>query len=138
MVLPLVPWTARNWHTFHLLQPLAPRYATDPGEPIPLGFQRWYRSWAIDFASTEEVYWNYDGTAIAMSDLPPRAFDSPAQRAATEQLLADYNATTSPTAALDARFNAIAQARKQHSPFATMSFCLRPDSPTCCSARERS
>ena len=63
VALPLVPWTARNWHTLHLIQPLAPRYATDPGEPIPLGFQRWYRSWAIDFASTEEVYWNYDGTA---------------------------------------------------------------------------
>lgn len=115
IVLPLIPWTVRNWHTFHLLQPLAPRYATDPGEPIPLGFQRWYRSWAVDFASTEEVYWNYDGTAIAMSDLPARAFDSPAQRAVTEQLITDYNATTSPTAALDARFNALAQARKQHS-----------------------
>ena len=115
VVLPLVPWAARNWHTFHLFQPLAPRYATDPGEPIPLGFQRWYRSWAIDFASTEEVYWNYDGTAIAMTDLPARAFDSPAQRAATAQLLADYNSTTSPTPALDARFGAIAQQRKQHS-----------------------
>ena len=115
VVLPLVPWTARNWHTFHLIQPLAPRYATDPGEAIPLGFQRWYRSWAIDFASTEEVYWNYDGTTIAVTDLPSRAFDSPAQRAQTEQLLADYNATTNPTPELDARFAALAEARKQHS-----------------------
>ena len=30
-----VPWTIRNWHTFHVFQPLAPRYATDPGETIP-------------------------------------------------------------------------------------------------------
>ena len=115
VMLPLVPWTARNWHTFHLLQPLAPRYATDPGESIPIGFQRWYRSWAIDFASTEEVYWNYDGTAIALTDLPTRAFDSPTQRAQTEQLLADYNATTNPTPQLDDRFAALAEARKQHS-----------------------
>ncbi len=116
VVLPLVPWTIRNWHTFHLFQPLAPRYATDPGEAIPLGFQRWYRSWAIDFASTEEVYWNYDGTAIALSDLPSRAFDSPRQQRETAQLLADYNVTTSPTSQLDARFAALAAERIRHSP----------------------
>ena len=117
VVLPLLPWTARNWHTFHLLQPLAPRYATDPGEPIPLGFQRWYRTWAIDFASTEEVYWNYDGTAIALSDLPSRAFDSPDQQRETAQLIADYNLTTNPTPHLDARFAAIAVERIRHNPF---------------------
>src|SRR5258708_3564663 len=47
VVLPLAPWAVRNWRTFHVLQPLAPRYATDPGEFVPLGFQRWYRTWAI-------------------------------------------------------------------------------------------
>ena len=31
-VLPFVAWTARNLHTFQVLQPLAPRYANDPGE----------------------------------------------------------------------------------------------------------
>ena len=116
VVVPFVPWTARNWHTFHLVQPLAPRYATDPGEAIPLGFQRWYRSWAIDFASTEEVYWNYDGTAIAFTDLPSRAFDSPEQKQQTLRLLNDYNVTTSPSLQLDARFQAIAQERIHHTP----------------------
>jgi len=75
VVLPLAPWAVRNWRTFHVVQPLAPRYATDPGEHIPLGFQRWYRTWAIDFASTDEVYWNYDGAPIWIGDLPARAFD---------------------------------------------------------------
>ena len=116
VLLPLVPWTARNWHTFHLFQPLAPRYATDPGEAIPFGFQRWYRTWAIDFASTEEIYWNYDGTAIALSDLPSRAFDSPAQQRETAQLISDYNLTTSPTPQLDARFAAIATERVRYNP----------------------
>ena len=50
--------------------------ATDPGELVPSGFNRWYRTWGIDFASTEEVYWNYDGDVIAMADMPARAFDS--------------------------------------------------------------
>ena len=35
---PLPLWAARNWHVFHVFQPLAPRLATDPGEtPIPAG-----------------------------------------------------------------------------------------------------
>ena len=29
---PFTAWTWRNWHVFHVVQPLAPRYATDPGE----------------------------------------------------------------------------------------------------------
>ncbi|HTD96515.1 MAG TPA: glycosyltransferase family 39 protein, partial [Edaphobacter sp.] len=93
VLLPLVPWTVRNWRTFHVIQPLAPRYATDPGETVPHGFQRWYRSWAIDFASTEDVYWNYDGAAVEISDVPIRAFDTDEQYARTEAILAEYNLT---------------------------------------------
>jgi 4-amino-4-deoxy-L-arabinose transferase-like glycosyltransferase len=111
VVLPFVPWAARNWHAFHVIQPLAPRSATDPGEHIPLGFQRWYRTWAIEFASNEYVYWNYDSSDIKITDLPTRAFDSPAQRAETAQLLADYNLTDSDSPAIDARFNALAAER---------------------------
>jgi hypothetical protein len=116
VVLPLVPWTVRNWRTFHVFQPLAPRYATDPGELVPLGFQRWYRSWAIDFASTEEVYWNYDSGPIEMADLPPRAFDSNEQYAETEAILNNYNRTYNATRALDARFEALAQERIHNDP----------------------
>jgi hypothetical protein len=110
-VLPLLPWTARNLLTMHSFQPLAPRTATDPGEFNPAGFQRWYRSWAIDFASTDEVYWKYDGDTISIADLPNRAFDSNEQYAATDAVLTEYNQTTSATPALDARFAAIAAER---------------------------
>src|SRR5260370_1238144 len=65
-VLPLAPRTLRNWHTFHVLPPLAPRYANDPGETVPLGFHRGYRTWAIDFTSTDAVYWNYDRAAVEL------------------------------------------------------------------------
>jgi hypothetical protein len=111
IVLPLVPWTVRNWHTFHVVQPLAPRYATDPGEKVPHGFQRWYRTWAIDFTSTEEVYWNYDAAAVEIGDLPPRAFDSDDQYARTAALLEEYNETDNATSAFDARFAALAKER---------------------------
>jgi 4-amino-4-deoxy-L-arabinose transferase-like glycosyltransferase len=116
VVLPLVPWTVRNWSTFHVFQPLAPRYATDPGELVPLGFQRWYRTWAIDFASTEEVYWNYDSAPLEMADLPARAFDSGEQYAETEAILNSYNKTYNATTALDTRFEALAQERIHNDP----------------------
>jgi 4-amino-4-deoxy-L-arabinose transferase-like glycosyltransferase len=111
VLLPLAPWTLRNWRTFHVLQPLAPRFATDPGETVPLGFQRWYRTWAIDYASTEEVYWNYDSAPIDIANLPNRAFDNDDQYLRTAALLADYNESYNATPQLDARFAGLARER---------------------------
>jgi len=116
VVLPLAPWAVRNWRTFHAFQPLAPRYATDPGEEVPLGFQRWYRTWAIDFASTEEVYWNYDSAPVEIGDLPGRAFDSNDQYVRTEAILNTYNRDYNATPALDARFEALAEERIHDDP----------------------
>ncbi len=113
---PLALWTARNLHTFHVFEPLAPRYAVDPGEPNQFGFERWFRTFAIDFASTDQVYWLYDGDTISIADLPNRAFDSDAQYEATATLLADYNQTTSASPELDARFAALAAERIQADP----------------------
>jgi hypothetical protein len=115
-LLPLAPWTVRNWRTFHVFQSLAPRYATDPGEAIPLGFYRWFRTWGIDFASTEDAYWNYNGAPIAISDLPNRAFDNDSQYARTDALLSEYNQKAIATSAFDARFAALAVERIHASP----------------------
>ena len=115
-VLPLVPWTLRNEATFHILQPLAPRYANDPGEANPSGFQRWFRTWAIDFASTETTYWNYDGDDLHVEDLPARAFDTQEQYGSTAALLEDYDVRDTATPALDARFAAIAAERVRANP----------------------
>src|SRR5271170_4130633 len=116
VVLPLVPWTVRNWRTFHVVQPLAPRYATDPGEFVSLGFQRWYRTWAIDFASTEEVYWNYDSAPVELSDLPTRAFDNADQYNQTAALFDEYNRTYNATRSLDAGFADLAEERIHDDP----------------------
>jgi hypothetical protein len=116
VVLPLVPWTARNWRTFHVVQPLAPRSAADPGEPVPEGFYRWYRTWAIEFASTEDVYWNYDGASIEIADLPSRAFDNEDQYNRTAEILEQYNRVYNPTPALDAKWEALAEERIRANP----------------------
>jgi len=116
VVLPLVPWAMRNERVFHVFQPLAPRYANDPGEAVPLGFQRWYRTWAIEFASTESVYWNYDGVDINIADLPNRAFDTQDEYERTAALLSEYDKNDNPTPALDRGFEALAEERIARDP----------------------
>lgn len=117
VALPLALWGARNWRVFHVVQPLAPRYANDPGETVPFGFQRWYRTWAIDFTSTFNIYWNYDGNPLNIADLPSRAFDSPQQLAQTRALFAQYNQEQSATPAFDKAFAEIAAERVAAHPF---------------------
>ncbi len=114
--LPLAPWTLRNWRTFHVIQPLAPRRVNNPGEYVTYGFYRWMGTWSVDIVSTGAVFWVNTGT-MDVNDLPARAFDSPAQRAETAALFAEYNATKSIPPALDAKFNALAAVRIREHPF---------------------
>ena len=109
--LPLLLWTARNWRVFHVFQPLAPRYANDPDEAVPLGFQRWFRTWAVDYKATYDVYWNYDDTRLRVGDLPARAFDNAQQREQTGALFARYNKVVSATPEFDAAFAQLAAER---------------------------
>jgi hypothetical protein len=110
-LLPLVPWTIRNWRTFHVLQPLAPEYANNPGERVDYGFIRWFRTWAIEFSSTGNIYWNLNSDVFDIGDLPSRAFDSPAQYAQTEKLFDEYNELQLMTPALDVQFGRLADQR---------------------------
>ncbi|MGI4829140.1 MAG: ArnT family glycosyltransferase [Janthinobacterium lividum] len=112
----LATWGARNWRMFHVVQPLAPKYANDPGEDTPLGFARWYRTWAIGYGDTVKVYWIYDGSTLKLSDLPERAFDNARQRQQTERLFAKYNDITSATPEIDAAFAHMAAERVRAHP----------------------
>ena len=113
---PLLPWTLRNLHTLHRLQPLAPRYATGQDEFVPSGFNRWVKTWIADYASVEEIYWPVPGDTMDVGKLPARAFDSEAQRQRTTQLLTDYNGKLHLTPELDARFATLAEERIRHAP----------------------
>jgi hypothetical protein len=110
-LLPFAAWSWRNWRVFHVFEPLAPRLATDPGELPHAGWERWVKSWCLDFVSTYYVYWNVPGDVLDVSKLPNRAFDSPAQHAETAALAADYNVNQELTPALDARFGKLAGER---------------------------
>src|SRR5579885_93371 len=115
-ILPFVPWTIRNWRTFHVFQPLAPRYATDPGEPTFPGFNRWTKTVCVDLTCTWEIYWNGNADQLHLQSLPSRAFDSTAQYLKTTKLLEDYNAITTITPEIDSRFARLAQERIHNDP----------------------
>lgn len=109
---PFAGWTWRNWRTFHVIEPLAPRYATDPGENTWPGFQKWVKTWSLDFVSTYEIYWNVPSAPIDTTKLPNRAFDSPAQRAETASIVGDYESNGEELSpAIDGRFAALARER---------------------------
>jgi len=113
---PLVPWTLRNLHTMRGFEPLAPRYANEEGEYVPMGFNHWVKTWIADYASVEEIYWPVPGGAIDPAKLPSRAFDSELQKKQTLQLISDYNQILHIDPDLDARFEALAAARIHAAP----------------------
>ena len=113
---PLIPWTLRNLRTLHRFQPLAPRYATDSDEFIMPGFNRWVKTWIVDYVSVQEIYWPVPGSDIDFSRLPNRAFDSVDQRSETSQLFAQYNEDHDMSPELDARFAALAAQRVREAP----------------------
>jgi len=115
-VIPLAPWSLRNLRTFHEFQPLAPRYANEENAFVPLGFERWVRTWIADYTSTEEIYWSVPGSTIDADQLPSRAFDNQEQRDRSEQLLADYNHSLRVTPDLDQRFAELAAGRIHRAP----------------------
>jgi hypothetical protein len=111
---PFVAWSWRNWQVFRVFEPLAPRYANDPGQPTSPGWQRWIKTWCLDFVCTYDVYWTVPGEPLDLSKLPSRAFDSPEEVAETAALAADYNdrdeaARLAPD--VDARFGRLADER---------------------------
>jgi 4-amino-4-deoxy-L-arabinose transferase-like glycosyltransferase len=109
--LPLLPWTLRNWRVFHRFQPLAPRYANEEGEFVPMGFNRWVKTWIADYTSVEDIYWPVPGSPVEASRLPARAFDNLEQHAVTLELIDDYNQDLRISPELDQRFEALARER---------------------------
>ncbi len=112
----LAPWTVRNWRDFHRFEPLAPRYASDPDEFVPSGFDKWMRTWVVDYVSTEEVYWQVPGDNVDLQNLPSRAFDSAQEREKTQAIFDDYAKTHVVDPELNARFAELANERIKRAP----------------------
>jgi Dolichyl-phosphate-mannose-protein mannosyltransferase len=112
---PLAPWAVRNWRVFHVWQPLASRYANDPGEFLPRGFNHWVKTWMVEYVSVEEVYWNVSGEPIDPQQLPERAFGNRPEYEKTLAVIARYNQQLYIDPQMDADFEDIARKREKHS-----------------------
>ena len=116
----LVPWTFRNWRVFHEFRPLAPRYANAPGEFVPAGFNRWVKTWILDYVSVEDIYWRVPTEspeeAARFESLPARACDNAGECLLTRSLLQRTAEQTDITPDIDAEFARLAQARIAHHP----------------------
>jgi hypothetical protein len=119
VLLPLVPWAARNWVVLHKVQFLAPRYSELPGEYTPLGLTAWTDTWLWRFRDVYAVTWKVNDEEISPDDLPPRAFDSPEERERVDALLEKYNESLTMDPALDAQFREIARERTRRHPLRT-------------------
>ena len=121
---PFAVWTARNWRVFHVIEPLAPKSASDPGEPLFPGWDHWVKTWSLDFVSTYQIYWNVPGDHFDTSMLPERAFDSPGERDRVEAIASRYNQTQRLSRAVDDDFEQLARERDRAHPL--RSFVLLP------------
>ena len=117
-ILPLIPWTIRNWKVFHVFQPLAPRYANQPGEFVPRGFNRWTKTWMADYVSVEEIYWRVDDPKDSpeVELLPGRAFDNAEERTQTTAVFAELSDAGGIDATIDAKFAELARERVARHP----------------------
>lgn len=119
LLLPLLPWAARNWRTLHEIQFLAPRYAQLPSEVAPAGFNSWTHTWLWRLKDVYLTVWNLDVEKISVDDLPRSAFGSSEERARIANLLDEYNATLNLSSDEDRAFGEIARERTALHPLGT-------------------
>jgi 4-amino-4-deoxy-L-arabinose transferase-like glycosyltransferase len=113
---PLAPWAVRNWRVFHMWQPLSSRYANDPGEFVPHGFDHWVKTWMVDYVSVEDVYWHVSGDPVNPENLPERAFDGLPEYQKTMDLFSRYNQQLYLDQQMDDEFDQLAKSRVEYNP----------------------
>jgi hypothetical protein len=116
VLLPLAPWAARNSQTLGRVQFLAPRYAETFGIVMPTGFYAWTKTWMFRSRDAYLSTWKLPAGPIALSDLPPYAFDSPGERGRVASLLERYNRERGMALETDMEFAKLASERSQRHP----------------------
>ena len=122
LLVPLMPWAARNARTMGRIEFFAPRYAETQGDFIPRGFYEWTRTWMVRFGDAYLGPWKLDKAPIPVATLPGSAFDSATERARVEALLSRYNSDLNMTPALDREFALLARERTARRPLRTYFF----------------
>jgi hypothetical protein len=122
-LIPVLPWTARNFITMKKVEFIAPRYVNLPGEYAPVGFYAWTQTWLERYHDVYFTVWKIGETnqPLIIDELPSTAFDSPEEKVQIAGLFADYNNNPeldiSPE--VDAKFAEIARERTHRHPLRT-------------------
>src|SRR6202008_2943326 len=101
-------WALRNAITLHELQILAPKDSNLPGELVPRGFMAWEKTWLFRVRDCYLVPWKLNDEVIDVNTVPPRAFDSPEEKARVAAILEQYNNDLTLTPEEDSSFAQIA------------------------------
>ncbi len=115
----LLPWAMRNWHTFHKVEFLTPRYYAMPGDYVPRGFYAWTNTWLVRMRDVYQVFWKLGDDPIPIENVPNSAFDSPEERKRVAMLLDQYNPITTLTPEADEAFGELARERTARHPLRT-------------------
>jgi hypothetical protein len=119
LLLPSIPWAARNAVSLGRVQFLAPRYAETYGDVLPTGFYSWTKTWMFRFRDAYLFTWKLPSQPIDWKDLPVYAVDSPEELSHVASLLDRYNRTPGMTRALDLEFADLARERTRRHPIRT-------------------
>lgn len=120
LLIPIIPWTARNAISLHEFQPLAPRYAQAPGESVATGLYAWTNTWLVRYRDVDQTIWTIGDSPVTMAVFPSAAFDTDAERQRVSALIDQYNAACcnfSPE--WNAEFTQIARERTERHPLRT-------------------
>jgi len=116
VLVPLVPWAARNAHTFGRVEFLAPRYAQALGDDVPAGFYAWTQTWMFRSRDAYLSSWKLPTEPISIHDLPTYAFDSTEEHDQVTALLKQYNREHRMTPQLNIAFAKLAAERTNRNP----------------------
>ena len=123
LLLPILPWAARNLITLKKVEFIAPRYVNLPGEYAPVGFYKWTETWLERYRDVYYTVWKIGemDQPLSVDELPSTAFDSPEEKAGVANLFSEYNNNPdldiSPEA--DQKFAEIARERTRRHPLRT-------------------
>ena len=92
LLIPIIPWTARNAISLHEFQPLAPRYAQAPGESVGTGLYAWTNTWLVRYRDVDQTIWTIGDSPATMAVFPSAAFDTDDERQRVSALIDQYNA----------------------------------------------
>jgi hypothetical protein len=120
-LIPLLPWAGRNLVTLKKVQFIAPRYANLPGEYAPVGYYAWTATWLERYRDAYLSLWKIGEEPVDINDLPPSAFDSPAEKARITDLFCEYNdsAELDISLEMDRQFAEIAREKTRRHPLRT-------------------